>query len=113
MCYFLGSSGTRDRTERTGVVRFPRIRNRTGTEFFGSGSFGSGSRFFRFGSWFPVLFAQGYSCPKPSVLDVVNVGSGVDAGGLGRVVRAGVSKTSALVVSGDTSCDDVGVVICS
>jgi hypothetical protein len=41
----------------------------------------------------------------------VNVGSGEDTGGLGRVVRAGVSKTSAPVVSGDTSCDDVGVVI--
>jgi hypothetical protein len=43
----------------------------------------------------------------------VNVGSGVDAGGLGRVVRAGVSEMSAPVVSGDTNCDDVGVVICS
>jgi hypothetical protein len=41
----------------------------------------------------------------------VNVESGEDTGGLGRVVRAGVSKMSASVVSGDTSWDDVGVVI--
>jgi hypothetical protein len=43
-----------NRTEKTEVVRFPRIRNQTGTEFFGFDS-----RFFRFGSRFPVLFAQG------------------------------------------------------
>jgi hypothetical protein len=57
---------TLNRTERTKVVRFPRNRNRTGTEFLGSGSFGSGSRFFRFGSRFPVLFAQGYAPALPS-----------------------------------------------
>jgi hypothetical protein len=32
--------------ELTGVFRFLGIRNRTGTDFFSSGSFGSGSRFF-------------------------------------------------------------------
>jgi hypothetical protein len=51
------------------------------------------------------------SCPNPSALGVVNVVSGEDPGGLGRVVRAGVSKTRAPVVSGDTSWDDAGVVI--
>jgi hypothetical protein len=60
MGYFLGSLGTREpnrenRTERTGVIRFPRIRNRTGTEFLGSDSFGSDSRFVRFGSFSPGL----------------------------------------------------------
>jgi hypothetical protein len=43
----------------------------------------------------------------------VKLGRGEDSRGLGRVVRAGISKTSAPVVSGDGSCDDVGVAIWS
>jgi hypothetical protein len=43
----------------------------------------------------------------------VKLRTGEDTCGLGRVVRAGVSKTSAPVVSGDGSCDDVRVVIWS
>jgi hypothetical protein len=45
--------------ELTGEFRFSANMNRIRTEFFGSGSFGSGSRFFRFGSRFSVFCAQG------------------------------------------------------
>jgi hypothetical protein len=52
---------TEEPNRRTGEFRFQRIRNRTRTDFLGSGSFGSGSRFFRFGSRFSVFRAQAYS----------------------------------------------------
>jgi hypothetical protein len=51
---------TEEPNRRTGEFRFQRIRNRTRTDFLGSGSFGSGSRFFRFGSRFSVFRAQAY-----------------------------------------------------
>jgi hypothetical protein len=41
----------------------------------------------------------------------VKLGKGEDTCGLGRLVRAGISKISAPVVSGDGSCDDIRVVI--
>jgi hypothetical protein len=50
--------GTGNRTETTVLFRFLGLRDRTGTDFFGSSSFNSGSQFFRFGSRFPVLCAQ-------------------------------------------------------
>jgi hypothetical protein len=55
---FAVTDRTGNRTETTVLFRFLGLRDRTGTDFFGSGSFGSGSRFFRFGSRFPVLCAQ-------------------------------------------------------